>query len=105
MLNMCLLSVIMLFCVLGIYFTVKEITSSLLKNRVHSRVYLEIHNCPDEAEHILRAAMSANPDSDIIISDRSGNDEIHEILEKLSNDNCRVKIQKGDVKKLQTAKR
>lgn len=93
MLNICILSAVMIFCVLGIYFLVKEITSLMLKNNVKSQVILEIHDNTNEAENALRSALSANPNSDITVIDKSENSEIRAILNKLSEDNSRIHIQ------------
>ena len=82
MLNICILSAVMIFCVLGIYFFVKEITSLIL----------EIHDNVDEAENALRSVLSANPKSDVTVIDKSNNSEISAILGKLSKDNSRVHI-------------
>lgn len=92
MLNICILSAVMIFCVLGIYFLVKEITSLMLKNNVKSQVILEIHDNANEAENALRNALSANPNSDITVIDKSNNGEIKAILKKLSDDNSRLHI-------------
>ena len=89
MLNICILSAVMIFCVLGIYFLVKEITSLMLKNNVKSQ---EIHDNTNEAENALRNALSANPNSDITVIDKSNNGEIKAILKKLSDDNSRLHI-------------
>ncbi|MGN0108112.1 MAG: hypothetical protein ACI4A5_10515 [Hominilimicola sp.] len=92
MLNICILSVVMIFCVLGIYFLIKEITSFILKNDIKSQVILEIHDNSNEAENALRSILSANPNSDITVIDKSNNSEINTILHKLSEDNSRVHI-------------
>ena len=92
MLNICILSAVMIFCVLGIYFLIKEITLLMLKNDVKSQIILEIHDNADEAENAIRSVLSANPESDITVIDKSGNGEISAILSKLSKDNSRVHI-------------
>lgn len=92
MLNICILSAVMIFCVLGIYFFVKEITSLILKSEVKSQVILEIHDNADEAENALRSVLSANPKSNVTVIDKSNNSEISAILGKLSKDNSRVHI-------------
>ncbi len=92
MLNIFLISVIMLFCVIGIYFTVKEITSIFIKNHTPSKVIVEIDNNPEITEATLRNVLAANPASDIIVLDESDNSEIADILSKISADNSRVHI-------------
>lgn len=92
MLNMCLISLIMIFCVLGIYFLAKEIVSLSSKNNVKSCVILELNDSINETENILRSALAANPNSEIVIVDKSGSNEIEKILHKFSDDNSRVHI-------------
>ncbi len=92
MLNICLLSIITVLCVAGIYFIIKEIMNFLLRRHVGSRVTLEIYNDADSAEYILRNALRANPTSEIDIVDKSGNKEIGEIIRKLATDNRRIHI-------------
>ena len=94
MLNICILSVVMIFCVLGIYFLIKEITSFMLKNDIKSQIILEIHDNTDEAENAIRSVLSANPESDITVIDKSGSGEISAIIHKLADDNCRIHIAK-----------
>ncbi len=92
MLNMCLLSVITVLSVFGIYFLVKEAASFLLKNRINSRVVLEIHDDVNSAEAAIRGALRANPESEIEIIDKSRNAEINEILALLARSVPRVHI-------------
>jgi len=72
---------------MGIYFFVKEITSALLKNRIKTKILLEVHNSDIDIEGQIRSIISANPESDILISDKSENDEIGMILHKMSAGN------------------
>ncbi len=95
MLNMCLLLIIMLFCTLGIYFTVKEITAIFLKNEVQSRLVMVVKNGGDNLEYILRSTLRANPQSDITVINKSNSTEIASILEKFAADNPRVRIRKA----------
>lgn len=96
MLNMFLLTLLMILCVFGIYFLVKEITSVFLKCRAHSRVILEISDSADFAEDTIRSALSANPESEIVIVDKCENDEMRTIIEKFSDDNSRLHIKRPD---------
>ncbi len=92
MLNMCLLSVITVLSVFGIYFLVKEITSFLLRKHVKSRVMLEIHDDVNSAEVTLRDTLRANPESEIEVIDKSRNAEINKILTTLARDTRRIHI-------------
>ena len=74
MMDICFIALFTVFCTMGIYFFVKEITSALLKNHIN-------------IEGQIRSIISANPESDILISDKSENDEIGMILHKMSADN------------------
>lgn len=98
MLNICLLSMIMIFSVLGIYFTAKEIMSSLIKNNVPTKITVEMTDNPNIAEAAIRSILSANPSSDIFVYDKSGNEEIVTIINKLSDDNPRVHIKQAPAK-------
>lgn len=93
MLNMYLLLSIMTLSVIGIYCIVKELTSLILKNNIGSQVVLEINDNADGVENAVRHALAANPASDIVIIDKSENDEISKILKHLSFDYERVHIQ------------
>lgn len=92
MLNMYLLLPIMTLCVIGIYFSVKELASLILKNKIDSCVVLEIHNNADGVENAVRDALGANPESDIVIIDKSSDEETKAILALLANDYERVHI-------------
>lgn len=92
MVNMCLLSIIMIFCVFGIYFLTKEITSFILKNDVTSQVIIEIQQANNNVEEVIRSALNANPNSVVSIINNSNNEEIQQILYKLSCDNDRIDI-------------
>lgn len=92
MLNMYLLSIIMIFCVFGIYFFIKEITSALLKSYTKTKIMMEICSDADDAERMVRAAAAANPRSEIFITDKSDDAEVTAILKKLSQDDCRIHI-------------
>ncbi len=92
MLNIYLLSAVMILSVLGIYFLVKEITSLILKNKYESCVVLRIYNDADNTENIIRNTLNANPNSDIIIIDKSNNTEISRILNKFEQDYERIHI-------------
>lgn len=92
MLNIYLISVIMILAVLGIYFLVKEITSLILKNRYDSCVVLRIYDNAENVENIVRDTLTANPESDIFIINKSKNSEISEILSKLEQDYARIHI-------------
>ena len=85
MTDICFIALFTVFCTMGIYFFVKEITSILLKN--HIKILLEVHNSDIDIEGQIRSIISANPESDILISDKSENDEIGMILHKMSADN------------------
>ena len=96
MLNMCLMSIIMILCVLGIYFTVKEIASLWIKNKVPTKITVEINDNPDVTEASIRSIISANPSSDIFVIDKSNSEEIGTIISKLSQDNPQIhKIKQG----------
>lgn len=92
MLNVYLVSLIMLLSVLGIYFLIKEITALIIKNRCESCVILKIYDDADSAENMIRNALTANPESDIIIVDKSKNAEVSHILSKFEKDYTRVHI-------------
>ncbi len=87
MLDICFISLFTVFCTMGIYFFVKEVTSALLKNHIKTKILLEVHNSDIDIEGQIRSIISANPESDILISDKSENDEISMILHKMSADN------------------
>jgi hypothetical protein len=80
--------------VLGIYFTVKEISAKLIKNNVTSKITVEINGYSDTVEAALRRVMSANPSSDIFVIDKSGSEETENILSRLSRDNQCIHIEK-----------
>ena len=86
MTDICFIALFTVFCTMGIYFFVKEITSILLKNHIKTKILLEVHNSDIDIEGQIRSIISANPESDILISDRSEN-EIGMILHKMSADN------------------
>ena len=77
------------YCVLyyGNILLCKRITSALLKNHIKTKILLEVHNSDIDIEGQIRSIISANPESDILISDKSENDEIGMILHKMSADN------------------
>ena len=75
MTDICFIALFTVFCTMGIYFFVKEITSALLKNRIKTKILLEVHNSDIDIE------------GQILISDKSENDEIGMILHKMSADN------------------
>ena len=85
MTDICFIALFTVFCTMGIYFFVKEITSILLKNHIKTKILLEVHNSDIDGQ--IRSIISANPESDILISDKSENDEIGMILHKMSADN------------------
>ncbi len=94
MLNMCILSVVMIFCVFGIYFFVKEIMRCFLKNTAVSRIIVEIHEEHiSDIEGLIRSALSANPQSIVTIINKSDNNEVKTILQKLSKDTDRIHIE------------
>ena len=77
------------YCVLyyGNILLCKEITSALLKTILKRKFFLK-YIIPDiDIEGQIRSIISANPESDILISDKSENDEIGMILHKMSADN------------------
>ena len=76
MTDICFIALFTVFCTMGIYFFVKEITSALLKNRIKTKILLEVHNSDIDIEGQTRS-----------ISDKSENDEIGMILHKMSADN------------------
>ena len=87
MMDICFIGLFTVFCTMGIYFFVKVITSALLKNHIKTKILLEVHNSDINIEGQIRSIISANPESDILISDKSENDEIGMILHKMSADN------------------
>ena len=87
MTDICFIALFTVFFTMGIYFFVKEITSALLKNHIKTKILLEVHNSDIDIEGQIRSIISANPESDILISDKSENDEIGMILHKMSADN------------------
>lgn len=92
MLNMYILLPVMTLCVIGVYFLVKEIAAVILRNGIGSSVVLEIDGNADGVENAVRTALIANPASDIVVIDKSGNEEIGAILKHLSLDYERVNI-------------
>ncbi|MCD8180412.1 MAG: hypothetical protein LUF26_02890 [Firmicutes bacterium] len=95
MLNICLLTVIMVLCVLGIYFLSREIIAAVLKNNTRSCVVIEVLGGASGVEDTIRTALSANPESEIIVMNKSGDDEVSGILAKLSADSSRVHIKEA----------
>ena len=57
------------------------------ENHIKTKILLEVHNSDIDIEGQIRSIISANPESDILISDKSENDEIGMILHKMSADN------------------
>lgn len=92
MLNVYLISLIMLLAVLGVYFLIKEITALIIKNHCDSCVILKIYDDADSAENMIRSALSANPESDIIVINKSKSSEVSHILSKFEKDYGRVHI-------------
>ena len=82
MTDICFIALFTVFCTMGIYFFVKEITSALLKNHIKTKILLEVHNSDIDIEGQIRSIISANP-----VSDKSENDEIGMILHKMSAGN------------------
>lgn len=93
MLNMCLLTIVMGFCVIGIYFTVKEITSLFLKNYAKSCVVIDVTDCCVDIENQARLALLSNPKSSIVLVDRCNDEEIKSILYRLCEECERIHIQ------------
>ncbi len=93
MLNICFITAVAVLCVIGIYSTVKEIVSIFSKNNTHSAVILEVYNDVNKAEQYVRSVLSANPESEIYILDKSQNSEIGKILNILSQENDRIHIE------------
>ena len=87
MTDICFIALFTVLCTMGIYFFVKEITSALLKNHIKTKILLELRNSDIDIEGQIRSIISANPESDILVSDKSENDEIGMILHKMSADN------------------
>ena len=83
MTDICFIALFTVLCTMGIYFFVKEITSALLKNHIKTKILLEVHNSDIDIEGQIRSIISAN----ILVSDKSENDEIGMILHKMSADN------------------
>ena len=75
MMDICFIALFTVFCTMGIYFFIK------------TKILLEVHNSDIDIEGQIRSIISANPESDILISDKSENDEIGMILHKMSADN------------------
>lgn len=48
--DICFIALFTVFCTMGIYFFVKEITSALLKNRIKTKILLEVHNSDIDIE-------------------------------------------------------
>lgn len=92
MLNMLLLTVVMILCVLGIYFCVREITGALIKNSIDTKVVIKINNDLADTEDAIRTVMRANPNSEILVIDKSASTDVAEILEKLSADCGRIRV-------------
>lgn len=93
MLNMCLLTIVMGFCVIGIYFTVKEITSLFLKNYAKSCVVIDVTDGCADIENQARLALLSNPKSSIVLVDRCNDEEIKSILYRLCEECERIHIQ------------
>lgn len=86
MLNIYVLLPVVTLCVIGVYFSIKEIAAAILRNEIESSIVLEIKENADGVENTVRTAISANPESDIVIIDKSGSKEISAILKHLSDD-------------------
>lgn len=72
---------------MGIYFFVKKLHQGTFEKPIKTKILLEVHNSDIDIEGQIRSIISANPESDILISDKSENDEIGMILHKMSADN------------------
>ncbi|MCC8161236.1 MAG: hypothetical protein LIO53_08055 [Oscillospiraceae bacterium] len=92
MLNICLLTVIMVLCVLGIYFLSREIIAAILKNNTRSCVVIEVLGGASGVEDTIRTALNANPESEIIIMNKSCDNEVSGILAKMATDSSRIHI-------------
>lgn len=92
MLNICFLSIIMIFSVIGIYFLIREILTVIFRNNVQSCVVLEVKDKTNELEYTLRSVLTANPNSEVVILNKCKNEEINKILNKFSDDNSRIHI-------------
>ena len=92
MLNVLLLSVIMIFFTIGVYFFTKTVTSSFLKNEYESLVVIKTAESPNKIEGIVRNAAFANPNSEILVLCKCQNSETQYILDKISQKNNRIHI-------------
>lgn len=95
MLNIYFLLPVITLCVIGVYFSVKEIASLILKNSIGTSVVVEIGKNVNEAEQRVRHALFTNPYSDIIVIDKSDSAEVGVILRHLASDYERVRIEKS----------
>ena len=85
MTDICFIALFTVFCTMGIYFFVKEITSALLKNHIKTKILLEVHNSDIDIEGQIRSIISANPESDILISDKMSADNSCIILDNVKS--------------------
>lgn len=92
MLNVFLLSIVMIFFTIGVYFFTKTVTSSFLKNEYESLVVIKTAENPNKIEGIVRNAAFANPNSEIVVLCNCQNSEANDILNKLSQKNSRIHI-------------
>lgn len=94
MFNIFLISVVMIFFTVGVYFFTKTVTSAFLKNEYESLVVIKTADNHDKIENVVRSAAFANPNSEILVISRSCDAETQTILEKLSQDSDRIHIKK-----------
>ena len=90
MLNMCILTAVMVFSVIGIYFTVKELAALFLKNFLPCCVVMEVTDKSCDIEGAARLALAANPKSELVLVDKCTKSEIKDIMLRLCRENDRV---------------
>lgn len=73
-----------IFCIIGIYASIKYIFSRLCKKSKHSpKITLGLNDGSDGAEVIVRRLMNDFPDSEILVLDAASKEENKEIIHKL----------------------
>lgn len=99
MLNTYFLLPIITLCVIGVYFSVKEFAAYILRNNIKSCVVIEVDGKADNIENAIRNVMSVNPQSEILIINKSDDFETEMILHHLSEDFEQIHIKKDTAQK------
>ncbi len=92
MLNTYILTAIMLFCVIGIYFTLREIISIFSKSNAKYSIIIEVTDNDRDIEGIVRGTAAVNPRGEIMLVPRCSDNEINEIIYRLAEEYSLVTV-------------